>query len=624
MNQPMKRDTETKDNANAAKGGQQASPQKAHSKPDKEIHIGAPDIEDEIQLERREAYLEVETQRLLRELLRIEPQEEIIPSYDPAKGFVYESVEPIFEETTDSKKVARFLERLTKLDILKKTFFDSVSACPNCESTALTLHTSCPKCKSHHISKTSLTEHIPCGYIGEREKYIDGLCPKCNRSLDETPYADMGRWYICKECGEKFEHPQFDVVCRSCETVFQSEEANLKEISKYSLNAQRKKEVRQNVASLDSISRLLTDLNFEIQTPGWAIGEKSGMRHQFSLLATKEIAGRQKLIALDMVVGENEVQASPLILYIYKTSEVTVDLPIFVAFPKLSDTARKIVKGHNILIIEGSSEEHDRIAQIKSEIESRLSPETVSQLGTKASDTSAVESKKTPHLSTTQSLKLETARGRAPIMGAIRKLTRAKNIEHTVTVETPSEETQLRNIVFLLDGSSSMREGKRELSSFELATRAIENVLTNPDPVAKDDMLSVIIFWDEILRGFQKEILYENVSMSTYINPQKLNQFGKPKKNVGTPLWDAIKYANDFLQAKKGKKIIKLITDAVEIPQLKHSERISEIQNKLTQLDFILIGSEGKTALREATGDASLGRLFEASDVESLTLALNA
>jgi len=75
--------------------------------------------------------------------------------------------------------------------------------------------------------------------------------------------------------------------------------------------------------------------------PGWAIGEKSGMRHQFSLLAKKEINGRQKLIALDMVVGESEVQASPLILYIYKTSEVTVDIPIFVAFPRFSDTAQK-------------------------------------------------------------------------------------------------------------------------------------------------------------------------------------------------------------------------------------------------------------------------------------------
>jgi predicted RNA-binding Zn-ribbon protein involved in translation (DUF1610 family) len=269
--------------------------------------------------------------------------------------------------------VVEFLERLTRLDILKKSFYDSVSACPNCESTTLTLHTSCPKCKSHHISKTSLTEHIPCGYIGEREKYVHRLCPKCGQSLDETPFADMGRWYVCKECGEKFEHPQFDVVCRSCDTIFQIESADLKEVSKYSLNDLRKKEVRQNVASLDSISKLLTDLNFEIQMPGWAIGEKSAMRHQFSLLAKKEIAGRENLIALDMVVGENEVQASPLILYIYKTSEVTVDLPIFVAIPKFSETAKKIAQGHNILLLEGSPDEQDNIARMKMEIQNRLS-----------------------------------------------------------------------------------------------------------------------------------------------------------------------------------------------------------------------------------------------------------
>jgi len=183
----------------------------------------------------------------------------------------------------------------------------------------------------------------------------------------------MGRWYICKSCSEKFEHPQFDVICRSCDTIFQIENADLREISKYRLNEDRKKEVRQNVASLERITKLLTDLNFEIQTPGWAIGEKSGMRHQFSLLARKEIAGRQNLIALDMVVAENEVQASPLILYIYKTSEVTVDLPVFVAIPKFSATAHKIAQGHNILLIEGSTEETDNIARMKLEIENRLS-----------------------------------------------------------------------------------------------------------------------------------------------------------------------------------------------------------------------------------------------------------
>src|SRR4030066_591826 len=239
----------TKANSDVAREDQKPFLPKADSKQNKEISIGAPDIEDEIKLERREAYVEVETQKLLRDLLHNEAREEAIPSSDPATGFVYKSVEPIFEETTDNRNVVEFLERLTRLDILKKSFYDSVSACPNCESTTLTLHTNCPKCKSHHISKTSLTEHIPCGYIGEREKYIDGKCPKCGHSLDEAPFADMGRWYVCKECGEKFEHPQFDVVCRSCDTIFQIESADLKEVSKYALNDLRKKEERQNAES---------------------------------------------------------------------------------------------------------------------------------------------------------------------------------------------------------------------------------------------------------------------------------------------------------------------------------------------------------------------------------------
>jgi predicted RNA-binding Zn-ribbon protein involved in translation (DUF1610 family) len=338
----------------------------------KEIQIGAPDIEDEIQLERREAYVELETQKLLRELLKEGSKKEIIPIYDPPEGYSYKSIKQIFEGETTNKEIIDFLDRLTRLDILQKSFYDSVSTCPNCDSTNITLHNGCTKCKSHRISKTSLTEHIPCGYIGERDKYIQGKCPKCGLNINETPYVNLGRWYVCQECGEKFEHPQLDAVCRTCDTIFTVEETNLKEISKYILNEHRKKEVRQNVSSLESISKLLANLDFEIQMPGIAIGEKSGMRHQFSLIAKKDFGGRQKIIALDHVVAENEVQTSPLILYVYKTSEVTVDLPIFIAVPKLSETARKIVQGHQILLIEGSPDEEDNIAKVKIEIQNRL------------------------------------------------------------------------------------------------------------------------------------------------------------------------------------------------------------------------------------------------------------
>ena len=366
----MRKDPETNLTANAS------------NKPNygtKEILIGAPDIEDEIQLERREAYVELETQKLLRELLKDGSKKEIIPTYDPPQGYTYKSIKQIFEGQTTNKEITNFLDRLTRLDILNKSFYDSVSTCPNCDSTNITLHNSCPKCKSHRITKTSLTEHIPCGYIGEREKYILGSCPKCGRNLADTPFVNMGRWYLCTECNEKFEHPQLDAVCRSCDTKFTVEETNLKEILKYTLNEQRKREIRQNVSSLETISKLLTDLDFEIQMPGVAIGEKSGMRHQFSLIATKDIGGSKKTIVLDHAVAENEVQTSPLILYVYKTSEVTVDLPIFVAVPKLSETARKIVQGHQILLIEGSPDEEDNMARIKIEIQNRLTEKPAEQ-----------------------------------------------------------------------------------------------------------------------------------------------------------------------------------------------------------------------------------------------------
>ena len=63
----MKLGSQTKAKADISKDEQKSSA-KTDSK-NKEISIGAPDIEDEIQLERRDAHVEVETQKLFRQLL---------------------------------------------------------------------------------------------------------------------------------------------------------------------------------------------------------------------------------------------------------------------------------------------------------------------------------------------------------------------------------------------------------------------------------------------------------------------------------------------------------------------------------------------------------------------------
>ena len=342
----------------------------------KEHSLMTKETDVQLQKERKEAYLKQPSQNLLRRLLKNGNNAEIIPIYDPNLGFIYKTAQEAFEEEISHEKIIDFLERLTRLGILEKRFFDTVSTCPHCESTAMTLHYHCPKCKSHNLVKTNLTEHIPCGFIIEREKYVNGNCPRCEDPLIENQYRDMGRWYVCRDCNEKFEHPDLQIICRKCNRILTIEESKVLEIPKFTLNTIRKNEIRQNVTSLQSISKLLQDLNFQVEVPGIATGQKSSIKHHFSLIARKEILGEEIIIALDHAVSESEVQSSPLILYIYKTSEVKVDIPIFIAIHKLSETAKKVAQGHQILLIEGSPESQETIDQIKREIEFTVNQKT--------------------------------------------------------------------------------------------------------------------------------------------------------------------------------------------------------------------------------------------------------
>ncbi|TFH23631.1 hypothetical protein E4G67_02850 [Candidatus Bathyarchaeota archaeon] len=328
-------------------------------------------LEDKIELDRREAYIEPNTRDLLRIMLQYGDNNSISPIYSSGLGYIYQIEDRVCkgEINTLSKDL---LLNLAKLDILTKSFADSVASCPNCESIILTFHNRCPKCKSHNIDKSSLTEHIPCGLIEQREKYVNDRCPKCGEFLVEGKYRNMGRWYVCQSCEDRFENPAYDLICHNCNTTFTIKESTIKEIPKFSLNPKRKKEIRQNVASLEDIKMLLSELGFSIEIPGLATGLKSGMQHHFSLIAKKLVNNHEVVIALDHATSESEVQVSPLILYIYKTSEVKVDIPIFIAIPNLNETAKKIAQGHEILVIEGLTEEINELAHIKAEIGKRL------------------------------------------------------------------------------------------------------------------------------------------------------------------------------------------------------------------------------------------------------------
>jgi predicted RNA-binding Zn-ribbon protein involved in translation (DUF1610 family) len=225
---------------------------------------------------------------------------------------------------------------------------------------------------SRYIAKTSLTEHIPCGNIDARERFVHEACPKCGRLLIQGQYRDMGRWYICRACRERFETPQLDLTCRTCGNEFTMQEALIQTISKYPLNPARESEIRQNVTSLESIHALLTDLGFVVEMPGSLVGEKSGIQQYFSLIATNS---NKENIVIEHRVNEPEVNASQLILYLYKLSEIHTDLPIFVAIPRLSDTAKQIAEGYQITVIEGIPTNTNQLSTLKQVINEHLTQE---------------------------------------------------------------------------------------------------------------------------------------------------------------------------------------------------------------------------------------------------------
>lgn len=327
-------------------------------------------------LKRMEAYNERPVQRLLKDLLDEGPNAEIMPEYDPSYGFRYTHIEALVKKDADPEDAIALLERLSSLAILRKTFYDTVSVCPNCASTLVTMHYRCPKCDAGHVVKTGLMEHIPCGNIDERDKFYQGhtepTCPKCGAKLVEGQYRDMGVWYVCRNCQERFEHPNLDLTCRNCGNQFNIPTSIVHEVSKYSINPDREKEIRQNVTSLESIEQLLTQTGFYVEPLAVALGQKSGIQHYFSLIAKKTFEDREINVVVDHAIDDIEVGPSPLILYTYKISEVKTDIPLFVAIPRLSETARKIARGYNIMVVEGMPTRKEQLNQLQRQIQTRI------------------------------------------------------------------------------------------------------------------------------------------------------------------------------------------------------------------------------------------------------------
>ena len=305
---------------------------------------------------RLELYKEPTTQALLSKFLSGEISE-LEPIYDSTLGYRYTVVEEI---VGNSEKAERLLNKLWETGIFERKLYDKIIFCPKCGQANISVHYSCPYCKSFDMQRSALIEHVKCGYMDVEDNFKKGgrlICPKCGEELRkiDTDFRKAGMWCTCKDCGKSFDIPVAVNFCRDCRANFTFEEVTIKDIYSYSLKEEVKDEAVVGGVLLAPLRELLEENEFEVESPAFLKG-KSGANHMFDIVAFKGEVMR-KPIVIDVAISSSDVVTEqPVIALFAKIFDVSPENAYLIAIPAINDNGKKMAELYKIQVIEARNQ----------------------------------------------------------------------------------------------------------------------------------------------------------------------------------------------------------------------------------------------------------------------------
>lgn len=280
----------------------------------------------------------------------------IYPVFDLNNGYRYPDVEEIVGDPESAKEL---LKNLYDAGILKKELYDKVLHCPKCGSVNISTRYCCPKCHSFNIKKTSLINHVKCGYIDSEESFRAGdklVCPKCRKKLMKTDvdYVRAGVWCICNECGTSFDIPPSSHFCRECHQIFTFDEAVYEDAYIYSLSGDGMQNVRWGLTAL--ITEFLQNCGFKVESPGLLDG-KSGTSHVFDIVARRRVGTIRNVIVIDLATAtDDDVVPEHFVINMFgKVHDSAPNKAFLVVVPKLEENGRRLTAYYNINLIEAKN-----------------------------------------------------------------------------------------------------------------------------------------------------------------------------------------------------------------------------------------------------------------------------
>jgi len=283
--------------------------------------------------------------------------EQLEPVYDPKYGYHYPAVEALFEEPSE---VEKFLDTLYSAGILERELYDKIIYCPNCGSANISMRYCCPFCQSFNIEKSSLVEHVKCGYIGMEKDFKKGnkmVCPTCGAELSkpDLDYRKAGIWCTCNNCQKSFDIPVPMHFCRNCHKTFMFEDAVAKDVYVYRLTEEAKQEASLDWVFTAPIIKFLKTKGLKVESPGSLKG-KSGAEHTFSIVAFKDGIPREVHVFDIATTQEEEVSEQPIIAMFAKIFDVELNKAYLIAVPKMNEKGKKMAVFYNIVLIEARNQ----------------------------------------------------------------------------------------------------------------------------------------------------------------------------------------------------------------------------------------------------------------------------
>ena len=308
-------------------------------------------------IKQAELYKDRNTQAFLSKFLSGEIRK-LTPTYDPKLGYRHPIVEAIIGDALDAED---FLNRLYEAGILEKRLYDKIICCPRCGSANISVHYCCPYCKSFNIQKSSLIEHVKCGYMDVEENFRKEsklICPKCHEELKklEVDYRRAGIWCTCKDCSKSFDIPDTAHFCRDCHVNSTFEDAVIKDVYAYNLKEEVKKEASVGWVVIAPIREFLQENGFEVESPAFLKG-KSGANHMFDIVAYERDVTRKAMVIDVAISTEDAVPEQPVIALFAKIFDVSPRSAYLIAIPKMNENGKKMAELYNIKVIEAENQE---------------------------------------------------------------------------------------------------------------------------------------------------------------------------------------------------------------------------------------------------------------------------